>query len=343
MRIVLAAATAFLALSFNAALAEDVPADPKSKVPPAYPTSCYPEDSVSAEQHRVDVAFEIGANGLTENVRIMQSTDACFEEVSLAAVRSWVYEPRRVNSRARRQEDMEATFIFDFILAEDPAGVDEPEVKTDARALVFDARPAKRVPPRFPDKCQSRAHREEIVVLEFSVDKNGDTKNVIVIDSTNDCFDRAARQSVRQWKYEPKTIDGEPVERNGVRVEIKFILEGAGRVRPENVIRRSVASRLNKARHRLQKKDDPVEVLQDLAEFEAKYGDGLSPAELAEFHRIRGLARLDAKDYQGALDDFYVVQREGSIEAAESVSVIVAELEKGLGVVNKELPGEDEN
>ena len=325
-----------------AASAEDIPAEPKRKDAPDFPVSCYPGSDIDVVSHRVDVAFDISRDGLTENVRIMQSTDPCFEEASLSAIRSWTYEPRMVDGRSRPQMEMEATFIFDFKLVDAPDEPDGKTPETGARALVFDAKPLKRVPPDFPDKCQSRAHNKESVLVEFAVDKDGNTKDIVVVESTNHCFDSEARKSVRRWKYHPKTIDGEPVERLGVQTRIVFQLDGANRVRPEETVRRGIASRLNKARRKLMREEDPIEVLADLKKLEEEYGDSLSPAELAAFHRVRGLARLSAKDYQGALDDFYVVRRLGSVQERDSVGGLIAQLEQALGVVNDDESAEPE-
>jgi protein TonB len=38
-------------------------------------------------------------------------------------------------------------------------------------------------------------------------------------------FDQAALQAVRGWKYNPKIVDGKPVERPQMKVRIRFELE----------------------------------------------------------------------------------------------------------------------
>ena len=314
--------------------ADEVPAEPKWKGAPDYPVSCYPAGDDKEVEHRVDVAFAIDKDGLTENVRIMRSTDPCFEEASISAVRSWTYEPRKVDGRARPQEDMEATIVFVFKLTESQTGLEKPAIEARSRALVFDARPIERIPPRYPNRCYSRAYREERVLLRFDVTTEGETHNAEVVESTNECFDQAAVKSVDGWLYEPKTIDGVPTDRVGVETMIIFVSEG-NRVRPENVIRPVAANRLNRAR-RLLKQEKPEEALLVLKEFDSKYGDTLTPAELAEFHRIRGLARLGAKDYEGALDDFRTAQRLGVDDKNGALGRIIGQLEAALNV-----PSED--
>lgn len=69
-------------------------------------------------------------------------------------------------------------------------------------------------------------------------------------------------------------------------------------------------------------------MLAHLAELESKYGSEFSRAELAAFHQLRGAARLGAKNYRGALDDFRVAQKLGvARDSAEGVAEVIVKLE----------------
>lgn len=87
-----------------------------------------------------------------------------------------------------------------------------------------DAQPLVRIPPQFPDRCQSRASDEERVVLQFDVTPDGQTTNIQAVDSTNSCFNRAAIRSVERWKYQPKIVDNQAQPRRGVQTVIVFQL-----------------------------------------------------------------------------------------------------------------------
>mgnify|MGYP003700271429 FL=1 len=87
-----------------------------------------------------------------------------------------------------------------------------------------DAQPLVRIPPQFPDRCQSRASSEERVVLQFDVTPDGQTTNIQAVDSTNSCFNRAAIRSVERWKYQPKIVDNQAQPRRGVQTVIVFQL-----------------------------------------------------------------------------------------------------------------------
>jgi protein TonB len=88
-----------------------------------------------------------------------------------------------------------------------------------------DAQPLVRIPPQYPERCQSRAGTEERVLLEFDVTPDGTTTNIKIVDSTNSCFNREASRSVERWKYQPKIVDQEPQWRRGVQTTVVFQLE----------------------------------------------------------------------------------------------------------------------
>lgn len=87
-----------------------------------------------------------------------------------------------------------------------------------------DAQPMVRIPPQYPDMCQSRARGTERVVVEFNVTPEGAVVDPEVLDSTNACFHRAALRAVQRWKYEPKMEGGEAQPRYGVRTQFTFRL-----------------------------------------------------------------------------------------------------------------------
>ena len=91
-------------------------------------------------------------------------------------------------------------------------------------AHLRDAQPLVRIPPQYPERCQTRAGSKETVFLQFDVTPDGTTTNIQVIDSTNSCFNSAASRSVERWKYQPKIVDNEPQWRRGVQTQITFEL-----------------------------------------------------------------------------------------------------------------------
>ncbi len=294
-----------------AASGGDSPAIPEWRRAPDYPASCMPAGGETAEPQKVIVTYRVNTQGEVENARVRETTDACFNETAIAAVRTWRFQPARSGGGVVNQEDLETTFTFVF---------NAETVSED-----FDARPIKRDPPDYPQRCYNQARNRETVLIEFDVTISGETANARVIDSTNSCLNSIARASVRKWRYRPKIVGGEPVERKGVQSSIVFD-KGSGFSAPPDRV--AVGRRLNSIAAKIRAEKDPQEILADLAEVEAKYGDDFTRTELKAFHQIRGAARLSAKDYRGALDDFRVVQKMGlSGESGEAIAKTIENLE----------------
>lgn len=88
-----------------------------------------------------------------------------------------------------------------------------------------DAIPLVRVDPAYPEKA-AMAGLEGWVEVEFTVSTAGTVKDPVVIASSSKVFHNEVVRAVRKWKYQPKIENGRPVERPGVRVLLRFNLEG---------------------------------------------------------------------------------------------------------------------
>lgn len=68
----------------------------------------------------------------------------------------------------------------------------------------------KRVPPEYPEAAR-QAHIEGSVVLDVTVDANGDVETAIVISGPPE-LTASAIASVKQWKFQPYKLNGRPVK-----------------------------------------------------------------------------------------------------------------------------------
>jgi protein TonB len=84
--------------------------------------------------------------------------------------------------------------------------------------------PIVKVAPVYPPRAAARG-LEGYVVVQYTVTTTGDTRDIVVIESTSSLFDRAAVDSAAKYKYKPRVIDGTPVEVVGVSTRIIFELE----------------------------------------------------------------------------------------------------------------------
>jgi TonB family protein len=68
------------------------------------------------------------------------------------------------------------------------------------------------------------------VRVRFTVTANGTVRNAVVVESEpGTVFDDAALKAIARWRYNPRVVDGEAVERVGLQYLFKFTLEnGAG-------------------------------------------------------------------------------------------------------------------
>ena len=69
----------------------------------------------------------------------------------------------------------------------------------------------ERVEPKYSDSAR-HAHTQGIVIVEAVIDKNGNVDQVKVIKGLPMGLSEAAEEAVREWKFKPATLNGEPVD-----------------------------------------------------------------------------------------------------------------------------------
>lgn len=68
-----------------------------------------------------------------------------------------------------------------------------------------------RVPPVYPPQAK-KDHIAGTVILDARIGKDGSTEAIKVVKSVRDDLDQSAIDAVRQWKYQPYLLNGEPIE-----------------------------------------------------------------------------------------------------------------------------------
>jgi protein TonB len=79
-----------------------------------------------------------------------------------------------------------------------------------------------KVQPDYP-KVARQARLEGKVTVQAVIGLDGSVESVEVMRSTSSLFEGAALDAVRQWKYRPATMGGQPVRVYFV-VEVGFVL-----------------------------------------------------------------------------------------------------------------------
>ena len=99
-----------------------------------------------------------------------------------------------------------------------------PVKRTRIAARVAEANLIHDVPPQYPPEA-GRARIEGTVVLMAVIDKDGTVKDVRV-ESGLPMLAQAAIDAVKQWRYKPYVVDGQPVEVDS-RITINFTLSAS--------------------------------------------------------------------------------------------------------------------
>lgn len=88
---------------------------------------------------------------------------------------------------------------------------------TDRRAM-----PIVRIPPRYPQRALMR-NVEGWVLLEFTITASGTVEDIRVVEAEPpNVFDQESMRALRNWKYQPKLVNGRPVAQPGMRDIIVF-------------------------------------------------------------------------------------------------------------------------
>jgi protein TonB len=82
----------------------------------------------------------------------------------------------------------------------------------------------RKVPPTYPPLAR-QARIQGSVVLQAQISKNGDIENLQLV-SGHPMLAPAAIEAVKQWKYKPYLLNGEPVEVE-TTVQVNFTLAGS--------------------------------------------------------------------------------------------------------------------
>jgi protein TonB len=85
-------------------------------------------------------------------------------------------------------------------------------------------RPLVRVDPRYPAPAAAKGI-EGFVSLSFGVSASGEVVDIEIIDAEpRNTFERAAKQALRKWRYQPKMVSGSATAMDGLKVRLDFNL-----------------------------------------------------------------------------------------------------------------------
>jgi TonB family protein len=209
-----------------------------TKVAPIYP----PLAKQAKIQGSVVLRVQISKSGDVENLQLI-SGHPMLAPAAIEAVRQWKYKPFLLNGEPT---GVETSVTVNFTLADKPAaeqgagdipggipgdhasgvvGVvsNTPGNATRVRvsAGVSQGLVLTKVQPQYPQDAKDQ-HIQGVVVLKVIVDKEGNVSNIQLI-SGHPQLAPAALEAVKQWKYRPYLLNGNPVEVD-TQVQVNFTL-----------------------------------------------------------------------------------------------------------------------
>ncbi|MDQ8187151.1 energy transducer TonB [Pelagicoccus sp. SDUM812002] len=104
------------------------------------------------------------------------------------------------------------------------AGTAEEAESNFALPSRTDAYVLESVAPKYPSEMLQRGKQGQALLM-LRVDESGEVSDVKVLASSNRLFSEAAIKSVKNWYFQPGTVDGVAIPQT-VTVPVSFEIEG---------------------------------------------------------------------------------------------------------------------
>ncbi len=189
--------------------------------------------------------------------------------------------------------------------------------------IVIDPKPVFYPAPEFPQQCAGTRLESNFVVVEYDLTIDGETENLTVVESSNECFDESALAAAAKFRYEPRIVDGLPAPARGVRN--RFVYSTAA-------ISESVEARFDPVRQ-LIFDGDGAAALELLDAFETEREQRLNRYEYATMLWMRGVAQMLEKNYPAARDDLRAALDSNDLypETSEWIRSLLTKVEAKTG------------
>jgi TonB family protein len=184
------------------------------KVAPEYPE----EVRAKQIQGQVIVSIAVDKKGDVTEAKVVDG-NPLLGAAAVKAIEQWKFRPYLLNGEA---VDVSSSITVNFRLkppvpAESsvplessvPPGADQGP-RRNVRSGVMEGNLIRRVDPSYPLEAKVR-HIQGDVILSAVITKDGNIAELRVVKG-DPILAKATLQAVKQWKYRPYTLEGEPVE-----------------------------------------------------------------------------------------------------------------------------------
>jgi bla regulator protein blaR1 len=198
-------------------------------VAPVYPA----EARAAGVQGIVFIEATIDTDGNVSDAKILRGAAPALDQAALDAVGQWQYTPTMLNGVPT---PVMMTVTVNFMLSQSAGGQHAGRMSTAAQAArlripadtlwVRDGitEPTKivNVPPVYPADARAQGV-QGVVILQVVIDPQGNIADAAIVQSVP-LLDQAALDAVKQWKYKPTTLNGEP-KPVALTVTVNFTLQ----------------------------------------------------------------------------------------------------------------------
>ncbi len=87
----------------------DRDAQPLVRIPPQYPERC---QARAGESERVLLEFDVTPDGTTTNIKVVESSNSCFNREAARSVERWKYQPKIVDNEPQWRRGVQTTVVF---------------------------------------------------------------------------------------------------------------------------------------------------------------------------------------------------------------------------------------
>jgi len=195
-----------------------------SSAPPEYP----PLAKMARIQGTVRLAATISKDGTIQNLKVIAG-HPLLVKAALESVQRWRYEPTLLNGQP---VEVVTTIAVPFdqsvdVAAKGPSGAawkpDLSPKRIRVGGLIEATKLVSSAPPEYPQSARERGI-QGVVVLEGVISMQGEPLSLKVLNSPDPDLAKAALDAVKQWRYEPTLLNGEPIEVVST-IAVRFHLE----------------------------------------------------------------------------------------------------------------------
>ncbi len=174
--------------------------EPPAKIhgrPPRYPEAAHQ----ARIEGQVILRALIDRQGNVTNVEVLQGLATGLDEEAVAAIEQWKFQPATLNGEP---VDVHWDLAISFRLGRRLEG---PIYASE------DVRPPGKIhgpQPRYTEAARKARVQGEVIVRAI-IDRRGDVARVEVVQGLSMGLDEETVAAIRQWKFRPATLNGEPV------------------------------------------------------------------------------------------------------------------------------------